>query len=67
MRDKSLASHYEEFYEKASTIPQQEDEAELRLFAGLDFAELGVVTGLSRATLDREFRAARAWLLVSLA
>lgn len=40
---------------------------ELRLFAGLDFAELGVVTGLSRATLDREFRAARAWLLVALA
>lgn len=39
---------------------------ELRLFAGLDFAELGAVTGLSRATLDREFRAARAWLFREL-
>jgi len=39
---------------------------ELRLIAGLDFAEIGAVTGLSRATLDREFRAARAWLLVAL-
>jgi 2-polyprenyl-3-methyl-5-hydroxy-6-metoxy-1,4-benzoquinol methylase len=35
MGDKSLASHYEEFYEKASTIPQQADAAEVALFADL--------------------------------
>lgn len=35
MPEKSLASHYEEFYDKASSIPQQADEAELRLFADL--------------------------------
>lgn len=35
---------------------------ELRVFGGLDFAEIGEVLGLSRATLDREFRSARIWL-----
>ena len=35
---------------------------ELRVFGGLDFAEIGEVLGLSRATLDREFRSARVWL-----
>jgi len=35
---------------------------ELRVFGGMEFAEIGVVTGLSRATLDREFRSARLWL-----
>jgi RNA polymerase sigma factor (TIGR02999 family) len=35
---------------------------ELRIFGGMEFAEIGAVTGLSRATLDREFRSARLWL-----
>jgi RNA polymerase sigma factor (TIGR02999 family) len=35
---------------------------ELRVFGGLDFAEIGAVMSLSRATLDREFRTARLWL-----
>lgn len=35
---------------------------ELRVFAGLQYDEIGVVMELSRATLDRDFRAARAWL-----
>lgn len=35
MADKSLASHYEEFYEKASGIPQQVDPKEVDFFAGL--------------------------------
>lgn len=39
---------------------------ELRVFTGLDFAEIGEVLNLSRATLDREFRAARAWLFRAL-
>ena len=39
---------------------------ELRVFAGLDFAEIGALLDLSRATLDREWRAARAWLYHAL-
>lgn len=39
---------------------------EMHIFAGLDFAEIGEVLGLSRATLDRDFRAARAWLFRAL-
>jgi RNA polymerase sigma factor (TIGR02999 family) len=35
---------------------------ELRVFGGLDFAEIGEVMQLSRATLGREFRTARLWL-----
>lgn len=35
---------------------------ELRVFAGLEFAQIGELLGLSRATLDRDFRTARAWL-----
>ena len=39
---------------------------ELRVFAGLEFAEIGELMELSRATLDREWRAARAWLYHAL-
>jgi RNA polymerase sigma factor (TIGR02999 family) len=39
---------------------------ELRVFAGLEFAEIGELLELSRATLDRDFRAARAWLYRAL-
>ena len=39
---------------------------ELRVFAGLEFAEIGELMDLSRATLDREWRAARAWLYYAL-
>ena len=35
---------------------------ELRVFGGLEFSEIGALLELSRATLDRDFRAARAWL-----
>lgn len=35
---------------------------ELRAFAGLDFAEIAGVMDISRATLARDFRTARAWL-----
>lgn len=35
---------------------------ELQYFAGLSFAEMAEVTGLSTSTLDRELRVARAWL-----
>ena len=36
--------------------------AELRFFAGLSLAETGQVVDLSVATVEREWRAARAWL-----
>jgi RNA polymerase sigma factor (TIGR02999 family) len=39
---------------------------ELRVFAGLDFAEIAQVVGISRATLARDFRASRAWLYKAL-
>lgn len=35
---------------------------ELRFFAGLNSAEIGEVLGISRATIDRDWRVARAWL-----
>ncbi len=39
---------------------------ELRAFGGLDFNEIAEVEDISRATLARDFRAARAWLYRSL-
>jgi RNA polymerase sigma factor (TIGR02999 family) len=39
---------------------------ELRTFAGLDFAEIAQVMDISRATLARDFRTARAWLYRAL-
>lgn len=42
--------------------PRKARVVELRVFGGMEFAEIGEVMGLSRATLDREFRTARIWL-----
>jgi RNA polymerase sigma factor (TIGR02999 family) len=39
---------------------------ELRTFAGLDFDEIAQVMDISRATLARDFRTARAWLYRAL-
>ena len=39
---------------------------ELRAFAGLDFDEIAQVLEISRATLARDFRTARAWLYRAL-
>jgi len=39
---------------------------ELRVFGGLEFSEIGALLELSRATLDRDFRSARAWLYRAL-
>ena len=39
---------------------------ELRVFAGLDFDEVARVMEISRATLARDFRTARAWLYHAL-
>jgi len=39
---------------------------ELHAFAGLDYAEIAEVMAISRATLARELRSARAWLYAAL-
>lgn len=46
--------------------PRKARVIELRVFAGLDFADIGELLEVSRATLDRDFRAARAWLYRAL-
>lgn len=40
--------------------------AELRFFGGLSLEETGDVLGLSRATVDRDWQVARAWLFDAL-
>jgi RNA polymerase sigma factor (sigma-70 family) len=39
---------------------------ELQIFGGLTFEEMAEVTGLSTSTLDRELRAAKAWLKTTI-
>lgn len=46
--------------------PRKAQLVEMRVFGGLDFAEIGEALGLSRATLDRDWRAARAFLYARL-
>jgi len=41
---------------------RQRQVVELRFFAGLDNASVGEVLGTSRATVERDWAAARAWL-----
>jgi len=42
--------------------PRQAQIVELRIFAGLQMKEIGEVLGLSRATINREWDSAKAWL-----
>lgn len=42
--------------------PRKAQLVELRVFGGLDFEEIGATLGLSRATLHRDWRGARAFL-----
>ena len=53
-------THLSEFDERKSRI------AELRFFAGLTLEETGEALGLSVATVERDWRAARAWLFKTL-
>lgn len=46
----------------AQVDPQQAQVVELRFIAGLDVEEAAHVMGLSSRTVEREWRAARAWL-----
>jgi len=46
--------------------PQRHRIVELRYFGGLTMEEIARVTGISKATADRQWRFARAWLLGEL-
>jgi RNA polymerase sigma factor (TIGR02999 family) len=46
----------------ASFDPRKSRVAELRFFAGLSLDEVGYALSISRATVEREWQAARAWL-----
>lgn len=50
----------------AQMQPQQAEIVELRYFGGLSMEEISTATGLSVATVNRYWRAARAWLYVTL-
>jgi RNA polymerase sigma factor (TIGR02999 family) len=50
----------------ASTNPRQAQLVEYRFFGGLDTAETARLLAVSESTVLREWRAARAWLLVQL-
>ena len=51
----------------AQLAERQARVVELRFFAGLENAEIAEVLGVSLATVEREWRAARAWLARALA
>jgi RNA polymerase sigma factor (TIGR02999 family) len=46
--------------------PRKSQLAELRFFAGLSLEEAGEAVGISIATAERDWQAARAWLLKEL-
>jgi RNA polymerase sigma factor (TIGR02999 family) len=46
----------------AEVDPQQSKIVELKFFAGMTIDEIAEVTGISTATIEREWRSARAWL-----
>jgi RNA polymerase sigma-70 factor, ECF subfamily len=50
----------------ATFDPRKSQVAELRFFGGLSLEETGHVLGLSIATVEREWQAARAWLYARL-
>jgi RNA polymerase sigma factor (TIGR02999 family) len=51
----------------AAAEPRLAQVVEQRVFAGLTADETAAVLGVSRPTIDRDWRAARAWLAVELA
>jgi len=52
--------------ELATFDPRKSQIAELRFFGGLSLDETGQVVGVSVATVEREWQAARAWLYARL-
>ncbi|CAN5221124.1 sigma-70 family RNA polymerase sigma factor [soil metagenome] len=60
--DVSLLDLHEALSELAAIDPQQSRIVELKFFGGLTIEETAEVTGLSHATIEREWKLARAWL-----
>ena len=53
----------DEALERLSRIDERQGRiVELRFFGGLETREIEEVLGISRSTVDREWRTARAWL-----
>lgn len=50
-----------------SIAPRPARSTELSYFGGMDYAEIGMVLGVSKATIERDLRFARAWLAEQLA
>ena len=48
--------------ELATLDPQQERKVELRFFGGLSIEETAEVLGIGHATVERDWKMARAWL-----
>ncbi len=46
----------------AEVDPRQAQIVEMRFFAGLEMEQIGAALGMSRFAIDRQWRAARAWL-----
>jgi RNA polymerase sigma factor (TIGR02999 family) len=57
-----LLALHEALGELASLDPQQERIVELRFFGGLSIEETGEVLGIGHATVERDWKMARAWL-----
>jgi RNA polymerase sigma factor (sigma-70 family) len=53
--------------ELAAMDPRQSRVVEMRYFGGLGTAQIAEVLGVSRATVDRDWRFARTWLYRRLA
>ena len=48
--------------ELARMNPRQATTVELRFFGGLDATEMVAALGVSKSTIDRDWRVAKAWL-----
>ena len=57
---------HEALRELGELNPRQANIAELRFFAGMTSAEVAQHLGVSRSTVDREWRVAKAWLRQAL-
>ena len=61
-RDVGVLALHEALERLAAFDPQQERIVELRYFGGLTIEEVAEVVGISRATVNREWTIAKAWL-----
>ncbi len=50
-----------------TSAPRAAQVTELHYFGGMNYDEIGAVVGISKATVDRELRFARAWLAERMA